>query len=133
MVTAGTSGKPSFLAASANPQPAITRLVASMTTGRTKPNCSMLACSLRICAGGCLRGSRPRGLESFNAGKIWIEIAGNGKAIPARHGLCFHHSSPSKRARALNHFGPNIMVMYHRTGPAEFTKLLSSRTPAPPH
>jgi transposase len=40
-----------------------TRLVASMTMGRTKPNCSMLACSLRICAGGCLRVSRPRGFR----------------------------------------------------------------------
>src|ERR1700730_6158621 len=44
MVTAaGTSRKASFLAASANPQPAITRLVASTTIGRTKSNCSMLA------------------------------------------------------------------------------------------
>jgi hypothetical protein len=76
----------------------------------------------------------PRSLiaRSFDADKIWIEIAGNGKAIPAQHGLRFHHRSPPNGPGA-NHFGPNIMVMYHRTGPAEFTKLLSSRTPAPPH
>jgi hypothetical protein len=102
-----------FLAASANPQPAITRLAASMTIGRTKPNCSLLAWSLRICAGGCLRVS-----------------AGNGNAIPA---LRFHRDLPQmSQARITS--GQNIMVTsYQQTGPAEFTKLLSSRAPAPRH
>ena len=49
-------------------------------------------------------------LESFDADKIWIEIAGNGKAIPAQNGLRFHHRSPSNGPGA-NHFGPNIMVI----------------------
>ena len=66
----------------------------------------------------------PRSLiaRSFDADKIWIEIAGNGKAIPAQHGLRFHHRSPPNGPGA-NH----LVTSYQQTGPAEFTKLLSSR------
>jgi hypothetical protein len=87
----------------------------ALTIGRTKPNCSMLACSLRICAGGCLRVSRPRETakpfpHSTDCGSIEISL---------------------KRARR-----ESLRAKYHghvipQTGPAEFTKLLLSRAPAP--
>jgi len=88
MVTAGTARKPSFLAGSANPQPAMTQLVAPTTIARTKSNCSMLACSLRICAGGCLRVSQPRGFikQLINMGTfkrhISARVSGKGDNFP---------------------------------------------------
>ena len=63
-LTAGTSLRPSCRAASTSPQPATTRRSASIRIGKTKPNRSRLAASLRTCCGGCLRVSRPRGLQS---------------------------------------------------------------------
>ena len=61
--TAGTSLRPSCRAAKTNPQPATTRPSRSIRIGRTKPNRSRLAASLRTCCGGCLRLSRPSGLQ----------------------------------------------------------------------
>src|SRR5712675_3254307 len=89
MVTAGTWVRPSLLAATANPQPAITRLSTSMTTGRTKPNCSMLACGLRICAGGCLRVSRPSGFKESTRTRFGSRLRDTAKPLPRGIGCRF--------------------------------------------
>jgi DUF2924 family protein len=68
------------------------RVTVIADVSRTKPNCSMLACSLRICAGGCLRFSRPRGFRVSTPTRFGFEIAGNGKAVPAQHGRRFNQT-----------------------------------------
>jgi hypothetical protein len=81
----------------------------------------MLACSLRICAGGCLRVSRPRGLSVSMRTRSGLRLRETAKPFP--HSMGCVSIIDLKRAGA-NHFGPNIMVMsYQQTGPAEFTKL----------
>ena len=69
--TAGISAIASFRAASTSPQPATTRFSRSIRIGRTKPNRSRLSASFRICAGGCLRVSRPEKLQKSKRAQVW--------------------------------------------------------------
>src|SRR5258708_9468772 len=61
----------------------------SMTMGRTKPNCSMLACSLRICEGGCLRVPRPSGFQDSTPTRFGLRLRDTAKPFPRSIGRRF--------------------------------------------
>jgi hypothetical protein len=94
MVTAGICSSPIFLAARTRPQPATTRRSASTTTGKTMPNCSRLDCSLRSCAAGCLRVSRPSGLSELTSVSLGLRSRDTAKPFPPCPGIPFINSWP---------------------------------------
>src|SRR5580700_10049024 len=118
MVTAGTSGKP------CKRQSPTGDHAAGRIDDDRKDEAELFDARLQLAdlRGRVFARLPAERLERFNADKIWIEIAGNGKATPAQHGLCFHHRSPSNGPGA-NH----LVTSYQQTGPAEFTKLHRGR------
>src|SRR5713226_10011073 len=105
----------------------------------TKPNCSMLACSLRICEGGCLRVSWPSGFKDSTRTRFGLRLRDTAKPFPRSIGCRFigyllqegqaRITSGQISLRGTN--AGNAPGIYHRTRPAEFTKLLSARAPTP--
>jgi hypothetical protein len=89
MVTAGICSSPIFLAARTRPQPATTRRSASTMTGKTMPNCSRLDCSLRSCAAGCLRVSRPSGFSELMSVSLGFRSRDTAKPFPPGTGSPF--------------------------------------------
>ncbi len=89
MITAGASVRPILRAARTRPQPATTRLSASITSGSTKPISSRLSANFWICLGGCLRVSRPSGFRASRLTSIGLRSRDTAKPFPRNAGCRF--------------------------------------------